>query len=146
DERQAKCQTFSFFQIRLDEGGPACRNVLCDLGITVSRQVGENQLRLRPPRPPHFEEVDRAGAPGRRTRLCNLGPKKRIDDAGFSDVGASEKRYFGQGWGGELVYRRCGEQESGKDAHNPVWIFCKEVASRGQAQSRPSGRLRSTSL
>ncbi len=128
-QRQAQRQSLSLLQVRLDERRPTGSDFFRDLGIAVSRQISENQLWLRFSRPAYFEKIDRARASGSGTCLRNFCPQQRIDYAGFPHVRSSEECNFRQGRGRKLVHRHCRTQESGEDAHNSVWIFCKEVAS-----------------
>src|SRR6202007_3457520 len=73
DQRDTQSQGRALGKIRFDEAGPILRDFAGDLGVAVTGEVGENQLRLRLPGPANLKKVDAAGAPRSRTGAGQLG-------------------------------------------------------------------------
>src|SRR5208283_6078103 len=96
-QRHAQGQRRTVIEIRLDKLWPLLRDFTRNLGVPVARQVGENQLGTRFPRPAHGKEIDAAGTAGSGAGTGDLRADERIDDAGFADVGAAEKSDLRQG-------------------------------------------------
>src|SRR5205807_10508263 len=99
--------------------------------VSITRKIGEHDLRMRLSRPANFEEIDSTGASRRRTGLGDFGAEQGIDDARLAYVRAAEKRNFRDRRRRELAWRQRRRHESRENAHTPVSGFQEEVASRG---------------
>src|SRR5437879_2158898 len=133
DQRDAESQRRPLVQVRLDKLRPLPRDLTRDLGITVSWEVGEDQLRTRLSRPADFEEVNAASASGSRTGARELGADQRINYARLTDVGASEEGDFRDGGSREVGGICCRRQKSGEDPHIQVSYGESAVGKGGHA-------------
>jgi len=74
--------------------------------VAVTRQVGEDDFRLRPSRPAYFEEVNAARASRRRTGAGDLVADQGVDHAGFAHIRPSQEGDFRQAGSREVIGTR----------------------------------------
>src|SRR5579862_8545404 len=136
DQSNAEGESWALMEVRLYKLWPLLRNFARNFGVTVAREIGEDQLGTRFSGPANFKEVDAAGASRSGTGAGQLGADQGIDDAGFTDVGTAEERDFGKAGSGEVgdIGGRC--QETRQDSHIQV---CNAVREIGKAWTSPNG-------
>ena len=99
DYRQA--ESLALQEVALNQAFPLPRYFPGDFSEPISWQVDK-------PEAPHLEEVDqlRAARPG-TDRGQPAGPHQRIQEAGFADVAAAQKRDFRLRFGRKLLRPGC---------------------------------------
>src|SRR5579871_343843 len=78
-------------EIGLDELGPFLRYLAGDLGISVTGEIGEDELGTWFSGPTDFEEINAAGASGCGTGARKFVADQRVNDAGFSNIRTPQK-------------------------------------------------------
>ena len=115
DQHNAKREYRALAQVGINETRPLAGNFPRDPGVSVTRQVGENQFRPRLARDPQFEEVDGARAPRRELVRAIFVPTRVLITLDLPTLDRPRKAISGSVGAGEVPNIGGREQKSGKN-------------------------------